>query len=156
MPSNLVIYENIPLNIARGCQSNCHGFASGGQEQSCHGNVLIRSKVALGLVRKWQSCVWLYVHPASLVIFRSANDHERWLASGGGNISTRQKSCGIMLFIDFDTLGILERTKNDTKVPCRESLRLNSKATSPAKLVSKLQKYALGDVCTKFSGGSVM
>jgi hypothetical protein len=156
MPSNLVIYENIPLHNVQDYPTICYGVANPGEEQSCYGNVLIRSVAAFGLVRKWQSCFWLYVHPASLVIFRSSYDHERWLASGGGDISTRRKSREILLHIDFDTLGILEGSQSGTKVPCRESLRLNSKTTSPAKLLSKLQKYALGDVRTKCSGNSVM
>ena len=114
------------------------------------GQLLARATVSSKLLRKWQSCYWVHLHPASLVVFRSRLDFQRWAAMGDDYVARRRDS-KVILFVDFDTLGMLAAHTNLERGLNSNSLLANSKASS-IKIISNLQKYALGDVKTTLSG----
>jgi hypothetical protein len=113
------------------------------------GQVLSQTTASSKLLRRWQECFWIHLKPASLLVFRSKNDFEKWVTAIGGDIARRRKDRSILLAVDFDTLGML--SSNGERGLNTNSLLSNSKGSS-AKLVSKLHKYALGDVTSTLSG----
>ena len=113
------------------------------------GQILAQTTASSKLLRRWQDCYWIHLKPASLLLFRSRNDIEKWVTDAGGDVARRRKDRSILLAVDFDTLGIL--ASNGERGLNTSSLLSNSKGSS-AKLVSKLHKYALGDVTSTLSG----
>ena len=114
------------------------------------GQLLARATASSKLLRKWQNCYWVHLHPASLVVFRSRLDFQSW-ASMGDDYVARRRDPKVVLFVDFDTLGMLAANPNLERGLNSNSLLANSKASS-IKIISKLQKYSLGDVKTTLAG----
>jgi hypothetical protein len=114
------------------------------------GQLLARATVSSKLLRKWQNCYWVHLQPASLVVFRSRLDFQSW-ASEGDDYVTRRRDPKVILFVDFDTLGMLAAHTRLQRRLNSNSLLANSKASS-LKFISKLQKYALGDVKATLTG----
>ena len=119
------------------------------------GQILSRTTASSKLLRKWQGSYWVHLLPATIVIFRNEQDFQKWAAEqSSGDYTARRKHRKVLLFVDFDTLGILTTGHNNNleqRGLNSNSLLSNSKGSS-AKLVSKLQKYALGDVTTTLVG----
>lgn len=113
------------------------------------GQILAQTTASSKLLRRWQECCWVHLKPASLLVFRSRNDFEKWVTDVGVDITRRRRDRSILLAVDFDTLGILG--SNGERGLNTNSLLSNSKGSS-AKLVSKLHKYALGDVTSTLLG----
>lgn len=116
------------------------------------GQLLSRATVSSKLLRKWQTCHWVHLQPASLVVFRSRLDFQRW-ASEGDDYVSRRRDPKVILFVDFDTLGMLAAHTKLHRGLNSNSLLANSKASS-LKIISKLQKYALGDVKATLTGNT--
>lgn len=109
------------------------------------GNILSRTTTSSKLLRKWQPSYWVHLLPATLLVFRSEQDFQKWKEERNGDWSTSsRKSRKLLLDVDFDTLGILAG-QHDIKGINKNSLLANSKGASP-KLVSRVQKHSLGDV----------
>lgn len=110
------------------------------------GSILSRTTTSSKLLRKWQPSYWVHLLPATLLVFRSEQDFQKWKEERNGDWSTTisRKSRKLLLDVDFDTLGILAGQR-DIKGINKNSLLANSKGASP-KLVSRVQKHSLGDV----------
>jgi hypothetical protein len=137
----------------------CHGIVLSGNSHSMPlspfgqmGKIRSRTSTASILLRKWQDTYWVHLLPATLVIFRSELEFKKWAERG--DYSSR-KSRKVLLYVDFDTLGILTGHSDKEKGLNSSSLLSNSKGSS-AKLVSKLQKYSLGDVVTTLHGNEAL
>lgn len=116
------------------------------------GQILTHATASSKLLRRWQECCWVYLRPALLLIFRSRKDFEKWAMAVGGDMAGRRKDRSILLVVDFDTLGILASHGNGYERGINPNSLLSNTKGSSAKLISKLHKYALGDVNTTLSG----
>lgn len=115
------------------------------------GHIRSRTSTASILLRKWQDSFWVHVLPATLMIFRSEQDFQKWAERD----HSPRKNRKVLLHVDFDTLGVLAGRNNMERGLNSNSLLSNSKGSS-AKLVSKLQKYSLGDVTTALYGSEAL
>ena len=128
-----------------------------GQVLGESGQILARPTAMSKFLRQWHESCWVHLKPASILLFRTRNDFEVWVKAANGDFSNRKRNRTTQLVIDFDTLGILaDRRSSGNKENVAHGIEPSKLSTfsrgSSVKLLSKLQKYALGDVSSSMYG----
>lgn len=106
------------------------------------GHILSRATLSSKITRKWQDSFWVHLLPTTIVVFRSEENFQEWRAK-------ERLSRKALLTIDFDSVGTVSstnstwQTKQSPKVPA-------------TKLVSRVQKYSLGDIQATLRGGEAL
>lgn len=136
-------------------EENCFGIDVGGHDKEKSrketisrtdligrsGHILSRATLSSKITRKWQDSFWVHLLPTTIVVFRSEENFQEWRAK-------ERLSRKALLTIDFDSLGTVStnstwQTKQSPKVPA-------------TKLISRVQKYSLGDIQATLRGGEAL
>jgi len=105
------------------------------------GHVQSRTTTTERMLRRWNSCFWLFEEPATIIFFKSDDHMRQWIAT--------RKEHFASLRVDFDTMGVLQ-----TVDKAREK-RIRTPSTNK-KLLSTRMKYAFTEVQTRVYGKEVI